>query len=109
MSHTPFCWLMDQTHDGLFALVGRSEDCPICGAENVRQGAPHEVGCARTPVTGGEIAPGDASLVKSNADIAKYVGGLAVVGVGLVLVKFTFDAVGKGRVVPDPLPPRYGP
>ena len=117
MSHTPFCRYMEQSHDGLFALVARAEECPICGSYEYhpaiqpkpvrKDGVLHHPACTAVH-TGADAATPPAIQPTSGKDVARYVGGLAAIFAGGVLLKMVFD-VSRTRHAREPLPPRGRP
>ncbi len=116
MSHTPFCHYLEASHDGLYALVSRGEECPICGtyahipSTHRRRvfagGIMHHPSCSVVSgMRSGADAPANAPLPPptSAKTVAVYAGGLALLfGTGVVL-KFALE--GRRRIA-EPLPER---
>jgi hypothetical protein len=115
MSHTPFCRYMDLSHDGLYAFVARAEECPICGSYEYhpaiqpkpvrKDGQLHHPACSVVH-TGADAATTPIQPT-SGKDVARYVGGLAAIFTGGVLLKLVYDAT-RARHAPE-LPSRGRP
>lgn len=115
MSHTPFCHYLETSHDGLYALVSRGEECPICGTYThipsthrrrvFSGGIMHHPSCPTVSGmrSGADAPPTQTPAPTSAKSVAVYAGGLALLfGTGVVL-KFALE--GRRRI-PEPLPAR---